>query len=93
LPVLARINAGNDLEALIRDMGIGRVVVGDRPEELQTFAEELLADPGSRERMADLGRTLADEIFAPRAAVMKILMAVRGHFGGWRPVGHRRPTT
>ncbi len=44
LPVLARINPGNDLEALINDEGIGFVVAGDRQEELQRCAEELLGE-------------------------------------------------
>src|SRR5205085_9476462 len=45
LPVLARVNAGTDLERLIEDEGVGRVYAGNSVSELKRLAEEL-ADNG-----------------------------------------------
>ena len=73
LPVLARINAGNDLEALINEEGIGFVVAGDRQEELQRFAEQLLEGRRLRERMGKAGCLLAENTFSPPAAVSQIV--------------------
>lgn len=73
LPVLARINAGNDLEALIKDEGIGFVVAGDRQEELQRLAEKILAEPVLRERMRNAGCALAGKMFLPRGTVRQIV--------------------
>ena len=63
LPVLARINPGNDLEALINDEGIGFVVAGDRQEELQRCAEELLGSPSLRGSMGAAARRLVEREF------------------------------
>lgn len=73
LPVLARINPGNDLEALIRDEGIGQVVAGEDDESLLAMATALLDDPTLRTGMAGRGRALAGRMFSPAAAVEQVV--------------------
>ncbi|MFT3755231.1 MAG: glycosyltransferase family 4 protein [Pseudoxanthomonas sp.] len=73
LPVLARINPGNDLEALIRDEGIGQVVAGDDDARLLAMAAALLDDPAMRAWMADRGRALARRLFSPTVAVEQVV--------------------
>jgi glycosyltransferase involved in cell wall biosynthesis len=73
LPVLARINPGNDLEALINDEGIGHVVAGDHPEELLRLAEALLASQALRSRMGAAGRSLVQRIYSPASAVRQVV--------------------
>lgn len=73
LPVLARINPGNDLEALIRDRAIGQVVAGDDDDRLLAMATTLLDDPAMRADMADRGRVLARSMFSPAAVVEQIV--------------------
>ena len=80
LPVLARINPGNDLEALIADVGIGFVVTGDRQEELHRCAEALLASSQQRATMGERRRALAGRMFSPEAAVRRVVF-------GWVPAG------
>jgi glycosyltransferase involved in cell wall biosynthesis len=80
LPVLARINPGNDLEALINDAGIGFVVAGDRQAEFQRHAEDLLVSPSLRASMGEAGRRLGERMFSPAEAVTQVvrgLAAVR----------------
>src|SRR3954468_16652487 len=59
LPVLARINANNDLVELIEAEGLGRVDVGASLDALQKIAEEMAADQAGRELMSVRGRALA----------------------------------
>lgn len=87
LPVLARINAGNDLEALIHDEGLGYVVVGDQPEELLRQAEALIASPALRSRMGVAGQSLVQRIFSPASVVRQIVKGLteNGGFEGSPP--------
>lgn len=78
LPVLARINPGNDLEALIRDEGIGFVVAGDRQDELQRHAEALLGAAALRAEMRGKGRVLAERVFSPGTAVGQVVRGLAG---------------
>ena len=73
LPVLARINLGNDLEALINDEGIGHVVAGEQREVLLRYAEVLLANPTLRSRMGVAGQSLVQRIFSPAAIVRQVV--------------------
>ena len=79
LPVLARINPGNDLAALIENEGVGRVYVGDSLDALQAIAEELVDNQTSRALMAERGPALARKLFSPSVAVGKITEALFGH--------------
>ena len=76
LPVLARINANNDLAGLIETEGVGRVDVGATPASLQVIAEELVDDKPGRELMSSRGRDLSQKLFSPTIAVRQIVAAL-----------------
>jgi glycosyltransferase involved in cell wall biosynthesis len=76
LPVLARINVGNDLTDLINNEGVGRVYVGDSLDAFQALAEELCADKAARELMSSKARALAQSLFSATAAVRQIVAAL-----------------
>jgi len=76
IPVLARINPGNDLEKLINDARVGRVCTGGNAATLQRLADELIADPQERIAMRDRGRALARRLFSPATAVRQIVEAL-----------------
>ncbi len=78
LPVLARINPGNDLEALINDEGIGHAVVGDAAEELLRKAEMLLGRPALRASMGAAGHALVLRMFSPAAAARQVVSGLTG---------------
>lgn len=77
LPVLAKINPGNDLTELIESEGVGRVSVGNSVEVLQKQAEALLdsleeGDKGLSERC----KALSARLFSPQTAVRQIVAAL-----------------
>ena len=76
LPVLARINSGNDLVDLIEREGVGLVYVGRSLDCLQSLAEELVHNRVGRESMSSRARTLAKSLFSPTRAVKQIVAAL-----------------
>jgi glycosyltransferase involved in cell wall biosynthesis len=72
LPVLARVNAGNDLVGLIESEGVGRVYVGHSVDGLKRLAEELIDDDGLRNSMSERGRQLGLRMFSPETAARQI---------------------
>lgn len=76
LPVLARINANNDLVGLIETEDVGRVNTGTTLDSLCGIAEELADDPSARARMSIRSRALATRLFAPTTAVGQIVAAL-----------------
>jgi glycosyltransferase involved in cell wall biosynthesis len=76
LPVLARINAGNDLVEIIQEHNIGGVSVGMKKNSLEMQALELLdlidADASIRDRC----RALYLRLFSPEMAVKQIVYAL-----------------
>jgi glycosyltransferase involved in cell wall biosynthesis len=76
LPVLARINAGTDLESLIAAEGVGRSYVGDSVQELQHIAVKMADDHAERDQMAARGRVLSARLFSPASAVRQIVAAL-----------------
>ena len=76
LPVLARINAGNDLVEIIQDNNIGGVSVGMGKNSLKIQALELLdlidADASIRDRC----RALYLRLFSPEMVVKQIVCAL-----------------
>ena len=76
MPVLARINAGNDLADLIRREHVGAAYVGDSLAELQALALGLCDDEAGREAMCVSARGLAESLYSARAAVAQIVSAV-----------------
>jgi hypothetical protein len=76
LPVLARLNPGNDLADLIEKENVGRVHIGDSLGPLQALAEELVDDKAGRELMSSQGRVLAKSVFSTTAVVKQIVAAL-----------------
>jgi glycosyltransferase involved in cell wall biosynthesis len=76
LPVLARINANNDLVGLIETEGVGRVDVGVSLDSLQAIAEAMADDETARRQMSSRGRELAKKLFSPSAAAKQIVSAL-----------------
>ena len=72
LPVLARINAGTDLQHLIEENGVGKVYVGNSVGELAMLAEQLADDDSLRRSMSDRGKQLGRSMFSPAAAARQI---------------------
>jgi glycosyltransferase involved in cell wall biosynthesis len=79
LPVLARINANNDLVALIETEGVGRVDVGESLESSQAIAEEMADDITGRELMSSRGRALSRKLFSSTTAVKQIVESLSRH--------------
>ncbi|OSI69442.1 glycosyltransferase family 4 protein [Bradyrhizobium canariense] len=73
VPVLARVNAGTDLQRLIEDEQVGKVYVGDSVSELKRLAVELVDDAGQLRAMAERGRKLGRSMFSPIAAARQIV--------------------
>lgn len=78
LPVLARINPGNDLEKLITDEGVGRVCTDGGAESLYTLAMDLIANAADNDRVAERARALWKQRFSSTAAVRQIVRALTG---------------
>jgi glycosyltransferase involved in cell wall biosynthesis len=76
LPVLARINAGNDLADLIKRENVGAAYVGDSLDMLQKLAVELCDMDQGREAMSINAKRLSDSLYSARAAVSQIVSAV-----------------
>ena len=76
LPVLANVNAGNDLAAMVRNERVGQVCESNRVTELQQMAKALLnqiaADPGFSVRC----KALFDRQFSAEQAVRQIVAAL-----------------
>lgn len=77
LPVLARINAGNDLKQIIDTEGVGYVCVGDAQHQLSKLAERLLDSPELRSQMAQRGKELAERRYSTGSAVSRIVAALQ----------------
>lgn len=73
LPVLARVNWGNDLEGLIRSERVGYVVAGEAPARLHAYAELLADQRGARAVMADRCRALAVRMFSPSSVARQVI--------------------
>jgi glycosyltransferase involved in cell wall biosynthesis len=77
LPVLARVNDGNDLIEMIRESEVGFVSAGNDSEELlEAHARTLASDAGLRSRYGKNGLVLARTQFSPDRAVKTISSAL-----------------
>jgi glycosyltransferase involved in cell wall biosynthesis len=77
LPVLARVNAGNDLVRLIKDEGVGEVYVGESVVELKILSEKILFNQKTYENMASRGNKLAKNMFSSKNAVHQIIDTIK----------------
>jgi glycosyltransferase involved in cell wall biosynthesis len=76
LPVLAHVNAGSDLDALISTRAVGLVSDPEVQESLRMKAEALADNRAEREQMARRGRALAAELFSPTTTVNQIISSL-----------------
>jgi len=76
LPVLARINMGNDLEQIINGENVGCVCVGDAKHQLRGLAVRLLDTPGLLTEMARRGRLLASRRYSSTVAARQIIAGI-----------------
>lgn len=81
LPVLARLNAGNDLHQLIEEAGVGRSVEGASLALLHAHAMHLIEDAAQREAMGVAGMLLAERMFTPTSAAFQVVQALRSSTG------------
>jgi len=73
LPVLANINAGNDLAQMIRDEQVGQVCESNRVDDLVQFANRLLDQIESDGQMSSRCRSLFEREFAVEKTVRQIV--------------------
>jgi glycosyltransferase involved in cell wall biosynthesis len=76
LPVLATINAGNDLAELIRMENVGRVSEDGRVDTLEQLALELVDDLVEDVSASERCRALYARLFTPDVAVRQIVAAL-----------------
>jgi glycosyltransferase involved in cell wall biosynthesis len=76
LPVLARINPGNDLQKLIQQEGVGRVCTGGDAGLLERLAGELIFDQAI-DAASQRAKRLWQQRFSAPAAVTKVHHALR----------------
>lgn len=77
LPVLARINSGNDLVEIIKKNNIGRVIIDGDRHSLVRQASELLDFLVVDCNVKDRCRNLYLELFSPEMAVKQIVYALK----------------
>jgi glycosyltransferase involved in cell wall biosynthesis len=75
LPVLANVNAGNDLAQIIRDEHVGQVCESNRVDVLLELADKLLAQLESDAEMPKRCRRLFDREFSVEMTVQQIIAA------------------
>lgn len=76
LPVLARINPGNDLAELIQREGVGRVCLDHSVDSLQSLALELADEVILDKDVSERCRALSRRLFSTEMAVKQITSAL-----------------
>lgn len=76
LPVLAKVNPGNDLIKLIETAGVGVACAEEGQEALHTCAENVLRLLGDTKKIQESCGALSSNYYSPESAVKKILTAV-----------------
>lgn len=76
LPVLANVNAGNDLAGLIRSEGVGQVCESHRLEDLVHLAQTLLVQVDSDAALSERCTALFDREFSVEQAVRQIVASL-----------------
>lgn len=76
LPVLANVNPGNDLAALIREENVGRVTESNSVEALQSLAADLLTEIDNDESISRRCRSMFEQRFSAAAAAHQIVAAL-----------------
>lgn len=73
LPVLARVNPGNDLTDIIREEGVGCVTEGGDVEELVDMAHHMIATETYLPGASDRSRQLYLRLFSPTIAASQVV--------------------
>lgn len=76
LPVLASINPGNDLVAMIMEKQVGAACTDTSPDLLAALAEELIGELAQDPQIKDRCRNLAREMFSAEGAVQKVIASL-----------------
>jgi glycosyltransferase involved in cell wall biosynthesis len=76
LPVLANINAENDLESVINENKVGKVVNDNSLKKLAQFARELIAVENDDPMVGERCKALSASAFSSEAAVKQIIDAL-----------------
>jgi glycosyltransferase involved in cell wall biosynthesis len=76
LPVLANINAGNDLAQMIRDEQVGQVCESNRVDDLVQFVNQLLDQIESDAQMPSRCQSLFEREFAVEKTIRQIVAAL-----------------
>lgn len=76
LPVLANVNAGNDISELIRSEQVGEVCESNRLDELASRAEALLVQIAEDNELSDRCRKLFTQRFSAEQAANQIVSAL-----------------
>lgn len=76
LPVLANVNAGNDLAGIIRDERVGTACESNRLDELVRCADALLCDLEADTEFPGRCKQLFEKLFSAEPAVQQIVRAL-----------------
>lgn len=76
LPVLASINPGNDLQALVEKRGVGRVSVDATGSDLPILANLIIENELRDTELATRCQSMSEELFSTRVAVNQIVHAL-----------------
>ena len=76
LPVLATINAGNDLASLIQSERVGRVCTDNTVDTLQRLAQALVQELAEDTAISAHCKALSARLFSPEVAVKQITAAL-----------------
>jgi glycosyltransferase involved in cell wall biosynthesis len=77
LPVLASINAGNNLVELIAQENVGRACTDNSVETLERLAKELIDEVAGNNDFSNSCRALSNKLFSPEAVVKQIVSALK----------------
>jgi glycosyltransferase involved in cell wall biosynthesis len=77
LPVLANVNAGNDLSGLIREYRVGQVCESDQLSSLVAMAQALLTQVDAEPDMPRRCRALFEQAFAVEQIAQQVVAALK----------------
>ena len=77
LPVLANVNAGNDLAGLIREHRVGQVCESDQLSALVDMAQALLTQVDAEPDMPQRCRALFEQAFAVEQTAQQVVAALK----------------
>lgn len=76
LPVLASINAGNDLQAMIEQYGVGRVSIDPEGNDLSVLAAMMIENDLNEGAITDRCKSLAADYFSTASAVKQVITSL-----------------